>query len=184
MKTVLIIVGVLIASVLTYLGFYNVFYSPKVEIREEGNEIIVFKHEQGVYHLADSVMRVVFNELYEKNGIVITRGFGKYYTSPYEAKNEAIEFDAGCIVNDEDSLKLSRIAKDFTIERAPESRYIVSDFPLKGRTSILFGNYKVYPKLNKFCDEHGFMPDAQVMEIYDRKEKKIHYRMQLIPINK
>ena len=180
MKTALIIVGILIASALTYFGFYSAFYSPKVAIQDEGNEIFVFKHEKGAYHLADSVMRVVFNELYEKNGIVVTKGFGYYYQNPFKAKNTPIEFDAGCIVNDEDSLQLSRISGEFIIQRTPKSSYIVSDFPLKGRTSILFGSYKVYPKIDQFCIENGYAVDVPVMEIYNRKEKKIHYRRKLV----
>lgn len=179
MKTALYIALILIISLLTYLGFYNAFYSPKISIQEEGNEIIVFKHEKAMLHLTDSVMKTVFNELYEKNGIVVTKGFTYFYQNPSNRKDIPIEFDSGCMVNDEDSVRLNQISSEFKIQRLPKMQYLVTDFPLKGKMSILFGNLKVYPKLDQYCQDNGFSTIAPVIEIYDRQTKKIHYRRQL-----
>lgn len=183
MKTVLIIIAFITISIFTYLGFYNTFYSPLIEINEEGNDIIVYQHANAHYHLTDSVMKEAFNELYEINGIVVTKGFGIYFEDPKKAGKKPISFNAGCIVEDKDSLELQEISDKFTIEKTPYEKYIVSDFPLKGRMSILIGMYKVYPKLNNFCVENGYRSDLPVMEIYDRVKKKIHYRRKLIPID-
>lgn len=162
------------------MGFYNVFYSPVFEVKEEGDEIIVFQQVEGHYHLTDSVMKEAFNELYEINGIVVTKGFGIYFDDPQKAGETKVKFEAGCIVEDKDSLQLLNISKKFQIEKTPFQEYIVSDFPLKGRMSIMIGMYKVYPKLNNFCKKNGYETDVPVMEIYDRVEKRIHYRRKLI----
>ncbi len=183
MKTVFAILGFILFSFIVYLGFYNGFYSPKVEIENEGGEIIVYESIVGHYHLTDSVMKNVFNELYEKNGIVITKGFGIYYDDPKEMGENNINFDAGCIVDDKDSIQLSNISELFTIKHCEKTDYIVTDFPLKGKMSIMFGMFKVYPKLNSFCEENGYDSKQAVMEIYDRKEKRIHYRRKLVAIH-
>lgn len=180
MKTALIIIAFIVISIFTYLGFYNAFYSPDFSVADEGNEFVVYQHVNGHYHLCDSVMKEAFNELYEKNGVVITKGFGYYYDDPKKAGETDISFDAGCIVEDKDSLQLEKISDKFTIEKTPYDKYIVSDFPLKGRMSIMIGMFKVYPKLNEYCVKNGYQSDLPVFEIYDRVEKKIHYRRKLV----
>lgn len=180
MRTVIIIVVFIGVSVLTYLGFYNAFYQPKFTIVEEGGEIIVYQPFHGQYHQSDSIMKVVFYELYERNGIVITKGFGQYFDNPFESKDEKISFVAGCIVEDKDSLLLAAVSDGFVIDYTHTVEYVVTDFPLKGRMSIMFGMKKVYPKLKRFCVENGLNPNLPVTEIYDRETKRIHYRMEAV----
>lgn len=182
MKTAFAIIGFIVFSFLVYLGFYNVFYSPKIEVSAEGGEILVYKSAYGHYHLTDSIMKDVFNEVYERKGIVVTKGFGIYYSDPKEVGENDLQFDAGCIVEDKDSLQLSKISDDYLITLSKDGQYIVSDFPLKGKMSIMFGMYKVYPKLNKYCESNGYDPEQPVMEIYDRELKRIHYRRKLVEL--
>ena len=180
MKTVLGIIGFIVFSFVVYLGFYNAFYSPKFSIENEGGEILVYENITGHYHLTDSVMKNVFNELYEKNGIVVTKGFGYYYSNPFITGESDLEFEAGCVVEHKDSLQLKKISSKFKISKAEETEYIVTDFPLKGKMSIMFGMYKVYPKMDKYCKKNGYKVEEPVLEIYDRVEKKIHYRRKKI----
>jgi hypothetical protein len=179
MKTAIAIIGLLILSGLTYIGFYNGFYSPKFSIEKQESDILVYQKIHGHYHLSDSIVKVAFNELYEKNGIITTKGFGIYYDDPQKAGKTDIYFDAGCIVDAKDSLLLINISDEFIIDKTLQQSYIVSNFPLKGKMSILFGMLKVYPRLNQYCNKNGYDSNLPVMEIYDRVEKKIHYRRQL-----
>lgn len=180
MKTLLIIIGILVLSVLVYLGFYNAFYSPKFLVNNEGNETIVYLPVNGKYQQTDSIMRIVFDELYERNGIVITKGFGEHLYNINNEEKKITTIKAGCIVEEKDSATLGKISTSFQIDKLPTGTYIVTDFPLKGRMSIMFGMYRVYSKLNDFCIENGYSTDEPVIEIYDREAKKIHYRRKLV----
>lgn len=182
MKTVFALIGFIILSFLVYLGFYNAFYSPQINIEKEGGEHTVSQEIIGHYHLSDSIMKDVFNFLYEQNGIVITKGFGIYKDNPKQAGENNIHFEAGCIVEDKDTTALFALEEKFEIKKTPYSEYIVSDFPLKGKMSIMIGMYRVYPKLDKFCIKNGYDTQQPVMEIYDRELKKIHYRRKLVVI--
>lgn len=176
MKTFLAFVAVLIVSVLVYLGFYNAFYSPKFQLQKEGGETIVYEKVNDRYQLTDSVMKVVFDELYEQNGIVITKGYGLHQYNPQNETEKIRTLAAGCIVEDKDTALLGKISNDFKIGTIPAQEYIVTDFPLKGKMSIMFGMYRVYGRLNTYCAEHGYSSQEPIIEIYDRKAKKIHYR--------
>lgn len=176
MRAVLYIIAFLLVSALVYLGFYNAFYSPEINMNVEGNETVVYLEVNDRYQLTDSVMKLVFNELYEKNGIVVTKGFAIHQPLPENDGKKITTLIAGCIVEAEDTVKLSAISKEFTISQLPVQQYITSNFPLKGKMSIMFGLYRVYPKLDAYCNEHGFSSLEPVTEIYDRKAKRIHYR--------
>jgi hypothetical protein len=180
MKTILYILIFLLVSALVYLGFYNAFYQPKVTLNYEGNETVVYLEVNDRYQLTDSVMKLVFNELYEKHGIVITKGFAIHKPLPEDAERKITTLIAGCIVEAEDTAKLSQISETFTIAILPADDYLISDFPLKGKMSIMFGLYRVYPKLDAFCKKQGYSSLEPVIEIYDRKSKRIHYRKKAI----
>jgi len=182
MKVFLAILGFFIVSILVYLGFYNAFYTPKFSISAEGNEIIVYQHVDGRYQLTDSVMKVVFNELYEKNGIVITKGYGLHFYDPNHEGHQMMTYYAGCIVEDKVSLLSKNISNEFNIGKTLKDSCIVTDFPLKGKMSIMFGRYKVYSKLNAFCKKNGYDVQESVTEIYNRTEHKIHYRRKMVKI--
>ncbi|MFA9388980.1 MAG: hypothetical protein ACERKD_04200 [Prolixibacteraceae bacterium] len=182
MKTIFIILGVLILSVFVYLGFYNAFYSPKFELSDEGGETIVYQAVNDRYQLTDSFMKQVFNELYEKNGIVITKGIGLHEYDPALDEQKLTTLFAGCIVADEDTASLARIKTSFTTGKTAYQEYIVSDFPLKGTMSLMFGMYKIYPKLNAYCTQNGYSTEEPVTEIYNRVDKKIHYRRKLVQV--
>lgn len=180
MKKLLAVLGFIIVSVLVYLGFYNAFYSPKFTIKEEGGETVVYQSVNGRYQLTDSVMKVVFNELYEKNGIVITKGYRISNYNPQNENEKITALVAGCVVENKDTALLNKISEQFTIGKTLKENYIVSDFPLKGKMSIMFGMYRVYPKLNKYCETNGYSINEPVTEIYDRETMKIHYRRNIV----
>lgn len=182
MKTILYILAFLLVSALVYLGFYNAFYKPEFTVSTEGSERIVYLEVNGRYQLTDSVMKLVFNELYEKNGIVVTKGFAIHQPQPDDPEQKIKTLVAGCIVEAEDSTKLSLVSPKFTIGLLPEATYIVSDFPLKGKMSIMFGLYRVYPGFEKFCIENDYAGNTLVTEIYDRKAMRIHYRKKLMNV--
>ena len=86
---------------------------------------------------------------------------------------------AGCIIDpkDFDKVKASTIYKSNIL---PVQKYIVSEFPYKGKLSVLISILKVYPALGKFAAIHGLDEDGAVIEIYDIPGKKILYRKEIV----
>jgi hypothetical protein len=62
----------------------------------------------------------------------------------------------------------------------PEQRNIISEFPYKGKLSVLFSIMKVYPALSKFAIMNGFDEESAIIEIYDIPNKKIFYRKEIV----
>jgi hypothetical protein len=62
------------------------------------------------------------------------------------------------------------------VARFPEKTYVVTEFPNKGKVSVVMGIFKVYPAISKFVEAKGMNEEGSVMEIYDMPNSKIIYR--------
>jgi effector-binding domain-containing protein len=92
---------------------------------------------------------------------------------------EDLRSEAGCIIEDRDEEKLGPVKEKFETKKLPVQKYMIAEFPYKGKGSVIISIMKVYPALVKFAREHGHNTDAPVMEIYDVPNKKIYYRKEL-----
>jgi len=125
--------------------------------------------------LSDEVYYALLND-YE---IETFKGFGIYYDNPKEVEKSKLRSEIGCIVEKKDTSKLSQIKGEFKIKTHPEKSYLVTEFPFKGKLSVILGIMKVYPAMEKFAKENGYEMDGAVMEIYDVPNKKILYRKEI-----
>ncbi|WP_462319185.1 hypothetical protein, partial [Marinilabilia sp.] len=54
--------------------------------------------------------------------------------------------------------------------------YVVTEFPNKGKLSVMMGIFKVYPAISKYFKSEGLDEKGAVMEIYDVPNQTIIYR--------
>ncbi len=181
LKVILGIIGVLILFVLAAYAYYGGFYSISPEIQQSGGETLVYEKMTGDYAQSGVVSDRVYYELIDGHAIETTRGFGIFYDNPKTVETQNLRADVGCIL-ESDFSKLESLEGDFEITEYPVAKYLVADFPFKGKPSIIIGIMKVYPMMNSYLEENGYEVDSPMMEIWDVPNKKILYRKTLIKI--
>ena len=180
-KIVLIVLGTLLLMFFLAYGYYGGFYPVSTEIRRQGGEMLVYEKMTGDYAQSPKVSGRVYNRLLREYNINTTRGFGIYYDNPETTTEDRLKADVGCIL-ESDFEKLETLQTQFEIREYPKGDYLVADFPFKGTPSVIIGIMKVYPALNTYLEEHGYIPDTPVMEIWDLSKNMIHYRKELVKI--
>jgi DNA gyrase inhibitor GyrI len=176
MKTfviILAIVAILILLVYSYFGGFHRI-TPRIEV--QGGETLVYKKVTGDYKQTGKAMDSIYYQLLNGEKTETFKGFGIYYDDPQKVEKSQLRSEAGCILEKVDSTTVEYLSKKFNLKRFPEDQYIVAAFPYKGKFSVIFSIFKVYPALNKFAKENHYSLDTPVMEIYDVPNKKIIYR--------
>ena len=79
-----------------------------------------------------------------------------------------------------DPATLEKLEGKYNIKTLPEKEYIVTEFPYRGKMSIMMRIMKAFPAMNRFVRESGFDEDGWVMEINDMPGKKIVYRKEMV----
>ncbi len=180
MKIALIIIVILILVVtITYI-YFGGFKTINIQITTQGGETVVYEDIIGDYRQSGIVMDKVYHSLLDNDNIETFKGFGKYFDNPKEVAKEDLRSMAGSIVEEKDTAKLKDISGEFKIMKLPVQKYITTEFPYKGRMSVLFSIMKVYPALNRYTEDNGFENNTPVIEIYDIPNRKILYRKELI----
>ena len=177
--TLIIIVAIFVIFAIIFV-YYGGFIKVICRIEKQGGEILVFKQMTGDYANSAKLMDEIYYSLLNDYSIETYKGFGIYYDNPKVVEKSKLRSEIGCIVEDNDSSKLTQITQKFSTKTFPEKSYIVAEFPSKGKLSILFGIMKVYPAIEKFVKINGYMNEGSVMEIYDVPNKKIIYRKEII----
>lgn len=106
-------------------------------------------------------------------------GFGIYFDNPKNVEKSKLRSEIGCIVEKRDSSKVLQIEEGIQVKTFPVNSYLVTEFPYKGKLSVLFSLMKVYPCINKYLKNNGYNTHGSIMEIYDMKNKKIIYRKEI-----
>jgi hypothetical protein len=179
MKSVLLIVVAIIIVIVIFYGYFGGFKKVVVQINEQGGETLVYEKITGDYRQSGVVMDKVYNTLLEKYNTETFKGFGIYYDNPQKVEKSKLRSEAGCIIEEKDIEKLSDLPASFSTKIFPRKKYITTEFPYKGKMSVLFSIMKVYPALGKFATENNLNDDGAVMEIYDIPNKKIYYRKEI-----
>jgi len=174
-KIILIILAVLAVLFLVIYAYYGGFTKVSFRIENQGGEIIVYENVTGDYSQTTKVSDRIYYTLLNDEKIETTKGIGIYYDNPKTVAKENLRSEIGCIVENADSATLTILPEKYQVKTLPQSEFIVTEFPFKGKLSILFGIIKVYPALNKFCEEKGYA-ESPITEIYDVPNKKIIYR--------
>lgn len=173
-----IILGILIAIVVICIGgyaYYGGFQSIAFTFKEQGGEVLVYEEVIGDYKQSAEYTNKIYYKLLEEDGIETTKGFGLYLDNPKEVETSELRSEIGCIIDNPDSTLIAKLSEKYKVKVFPKGNYAFTEFPMKGKLSFLIGIMKVYPALEKFCEEHDIHGGA-VMEIYDVPNQKIIYR--------
>jgi len=174
-KVILIVFVVLAVSFVAVYAYYGGFKKISFRIENQGGETVVYEDVTGDYSQAGRVTDKIYNTLLNDEKIETTKGYGIYYDNPQQVAKEKLRSEMGCIVEDIDSAALARLVEKYQVKTLPQSDFIVTEFPFKGKLSIFFAIMKVYPALGKFCEKQGYI-ESPIIEIYDMPNKKIIYR--------
>lgn len=182
MKTfqiIIIVVAAIVAIALGFAAYWGAFKSIQFRVVDQGGETLVYEEMTGDYRQSGVVMDRVYYSLLNDYKIETFKGFGIYYDNPQKVETSKLRSELGCIIEESDINRLSKLEGKFKIKTYPKGKYIVAEFPYKGKLSVMFGIMKVYPAMNKFVKEKGFNEEGAIMEIYDTPGKKIVYRKQI-----
>lgn len=179
MKVIITIVLALIAlGIITY-AYYGGFHKVEFQVAEQGGETLVYEEMVGDYQQSPVVMDRVYNSLLNNEKIETFKGFGIYYDNPQKVEKSKLRSEVGCMLEDRDTSKINDLKLKYKVKTYPKGQYIVTEFPYKGKLSVIVGIMKVYPKMNKYIKEKGYSEEGAVMEIYDTPSKKIVYRKEI-----
>ncbi len=179
MKIILLIISILIITIIVVYAYYGGFKGINFSVKEQGGETLVYENMTGDYKQTPAVSDRVYYSLLNDYGIATTKGFGIYYDNPKKVEKSKLRSEIGCIVENIDSATIDRLSGKFLIKTYPYKSYITTEFPFKGKLSVMFGIMKVYPALEKYLKDHGYS-DSPIMEIYDVPNKKIIYRIETL----
>lgn len=176
LQIIIIVVAVLISIIVGFAAYWGAFKSIQFNVVEQGGETLVYEEMTGDYRQSGVVMDKVYYSLLNDYKIETFKGFGIYFDNPQKVEASKLRSELGCIVEESDIHRLSELEGNFKIKTYPKDKYIVAEFPYKGKLSVMIGIMKVYPAMNKYVKENGFDEEGAIMEIYDTPGKKIVYR--------
>lgn len=183
MKIFKIILGVIICLIIIasmIYANYGGFSKLRFQINKEGGETLVYKEMNGPYNQSGQVISKLGFDLKNEFKIEPSRMFGTYFDDPRKVDESKLRSEVGCILEASDTARVYWIKAKFNVKICPVKNYITTEFPYKGRMSIMIGLMKVYPALMKYVKENGYSDAGPIMEIYDMTNNKIYYRKEAI----
>jgi effector-binding domain-containing protein len=179
MKITLIVLVIVVVLLVIVWAFFGGFRKIKIAVAEQGGETVVYESITGDYRQSGAVMDKVYSSLLNKYEIETYKGFGQYYDNPKLVDKNKLRSEAGCIIEPKDVQKLAQIDIPFRVKTIPVKKYMITEFPYKGKLSVMVGIFKVYPALEKFTMQNNHSIDGSIIEIYDVPGKKIMYRKEI-----
>ncbi len=177
LKIITAVLLVIVIIIISYLVYMGMFRSIKTTERESGPYVYAFKKYTGPYSGSGVVFNEVYNEL-KSAGVVSELGIGIYYDNPAVVDSSKLKSDCGSIIAEADIAKVRKISS-LSISTIPKGVFMEAEFPIKSRLSYMFGPIKVYPVFKALMDVKNYKPSPGI-EIYDMKNNKIIYLMQVI----
>jgi len=89
---------------------------------------------------------------------------------------DRLSYDAGCILDESPEGAVEKLGTDFQVKTIEPREAVVTEFPFRGKLSVVLGIMRVYPALNRYITENKFPDSGPIMEIYDVPAQKIVYR--------
>lgn len=179
MKIALVVFVCLVAICIALYAYYGGFYKPTIQMAEQGGETVVYNEVVGDYSQSGVVMDQIYTLLKEEYKIETFKGFGIYYDNPKMVEKSKLRSDIGCILEPADVEKVSTLKGNTKTKVLPKKQYLVTEFPYKGKMSVMMSLMKVYPALSKYAEDNAIAGAGAVMEIYDVPNKKILYRQEI-----
>ncbi len=180
MKIVLIILGLVVVIASSLFIYYGGLKKVDFYIAKQGGETLVYVEQTGDYSKSAGPIDKMYYSLLNEEGLETFRGFGIYYDNPRKVEKSRLRSEVGNILEDPDPEILKKLEGRYNIKILPEKEYIVTEFPYRGKLSVMMGIMKVYPAMNRYVKENGFDEDGWVMEIYDIPGRKIVYRKEIV----
>lgn len=179
MKIVLVAIICIVVICLIVYSYYSGFKRLNIQIAETGGETVVYESITGDYKQSGVVMDKIYYALLNDHKIETYKGYGKYMDNPQKVEKSRLRSEAGCVIEPRDLEKISELPAELKSKTLPVQNYIVTEFPYKGKLSVMFSIMKVYPALSKFAEANGFDSEGAVSELYDIPNKKIIYRKEM-----
>jgi hypothetical protein len=173
MKIAFIIAIIIVIAVLGWLAYFGAFTKVGVVEKQLGPLWLAYEKHIGDYKKVAQIMDKMYRDL-KKSGVETTRGFGMYFDNPRKVEKDKLRSVVGCILDNVDSTTIESLKVKFRLKPYPQSKCVVSQFPFKGKPSIIMGIFKVYPKLSKHLKKQS-QREIPIMEIYDVPGKTISY---------
>jgi len=179
MKILIVVIVLLIFALLAGYAWLGGFSKVTVYKKVQGGETVVYHSLTGDYKQSAGAMDDIYYRLKNDYQIETFKGFGIFYDNPQKVEKSKLRSEAGCIIEHTDTSRLPELPENLKRKVLPEKEYLVTEFPYKGKMSVMASLMKVYPALNKYTKEHNLNPDGAVTEIYDVPAGKIYYRKEM-----
>lgn len=177
LKKILIAVAIIALGTLWFFDSMSAFEKIYIEKTITGGESFIYKEVSGNYKQSGKVMKEIYDVLLSK-GISSNIGIGVYYDNPKQVKEEKLRSEVGIIIEESFRQKIEEVTHNYKIKQTNKGEYLQAEFPYKSMISIFIGMYKFYPELKKEIDKNGYKQGV-CSEIYDMKNQKIYYRMEM-----
>jgi len=176
-----VIVSLVIITVMIYAN-YSGFSNVNFQIKKTGGETLLYREISGPYSQTSEVLSKIKYDLSKQFNIEPTKDFGIYLDNPRKVDKNKLRSEVGFILENADTAQVFWLKSKFKIRVLPIREYITTEFPYKGKMSVMIGLMKVYPALMKYVKANGFAETGPVMEVYDMPNNKIWYRKEAIKI--
>lgn len=164
-------IALLAVFVTALCAYYGAFTSISVKKENIPDLWIVYETFRGPYKDTGPVSDRIYYDLLNKDSLETYKGFGIYYDNPQETDPKKCRSIIGCIVEERDYRRIEEIKSEYNIAKIPGGEAVSAIFPFRGKLSILFGIFRVYPALNRYLQGK----QTAVMEIYNVPQKCISY---------
>ncbi len=162
-----ILVVIIVIGALVYCSYIGMF--TKINITEEqmGPFYFVYAPYKGDYAKVGPTMDKVRARLESEFGIKPMRAMGIYYSDPRSVKTADLKADVGFLLEKSYETLADSIMKKMWVRIMFQKNYMVAEFPMKNKTSIMAGIMKVYPEVTKYMKLKGYKP-VPAIEIYEK----------------
>lgn len=158
LRSFLIAVLLAVITISAWLFYYLGFFKP-VHLTETQKEPLkmIYKDHTGSYHKIVSVIEEV-ETWAKKQGLDCTESFGEYIDDANRVEEVRLRSRGGCLVK----TIPPTLPPGFKSREIPARKYVMATF--EGSPGI--GPMKVYPKAERYMNEHHLILDGAVIEIY------------------
>jgi len=174
-----VIASLVIISTMMYAN-YNGFSKVSFQIKKEGGEKLLYREVSGPYSQTGVELNKIKFDLNKEFKIETVRDFGMYLDDPRKVDKDKLRSEVGCILENADTAQIFWLKSKFKIRVCPVTDYITTEFPYKGKISVMIGLMKVYPALMNYVKANGYAETGPIMEVYDKTNNIIIYRKEAV----
>lgn len=184
MNRIITLTAILTVSILILYGFYGGFASVNFVEKTAGGETIIFKNTKGDYPETEKASLAVIDFLSENTKIIPGPNISYYDINPHVIDKKNLKSQGGCIIPSADTNAVVSLKnKTYKLRTLETRKYIIAEYPLKGKISILIAHIKIYPRLYRYVIAKSYDCTSPVTEIYDFKKHLMTFSMKIAKKN-